>query len=148
MTSKNTTIKKTQVNKTNLQSPLLEPLKWISMNILLPFLPILIKMFTNHFSTAKTEIWEPNDLLYYNFFICILLINLLKQKNNLFSYIVTIIAFILCIFDILLIAFIATGQQNILATRNFAICTAIVCASFGSAYVIMQRNILTEGENK
>lgn len=127
-------------------SILLAPIKWVGANILLPFLPIAVKMVVNCFSTASATVWDPNDLLYYNFFICILLLDLLKKKDTIFSYVVSGIGYLICIIDILMIGFIATGQENFMRIQGFAIAVAIICACFGSIYVLVQGMLDSEKE--
>ena len=127
-------------------SILLAPIKWVGANILLPFLPIAVKMVVNWFSTATTKVWDPNDLLYYNFFICILLLDLLKKKDTIFSYVVSGIGYFICIVDILMIGFIATGQENFIRTQSFAVAVAVLCACFGSIYVLVQGMLISEKE--
>lgn len=126
------------------KSLLLAPIKWIGGNILLPFLPIFVKMLVNWFSKSESNVAEPNDWLYYNFFICILLLGLLKKRDTIFSYIITGLVGLICIADILFIGFIATEQQNPDTIEAFAIAVAIICASFGSIYVLVQGHLEIE----
>ena len=133
---------------TKKKKPLLAPIKWICGNILLPFLPIVIKMLVNWFSKSETNICEPMELLYYNFFICILLLDLLKKKDTIFSYLVSKVVGLICIADILFIGFIATDQQKPERIQAFAIAVAILCASFGSIYVYLNTSLDLEEGNK
>ena len=133
--------KQTVANQQKKKNLLLAPIKWIGSNIALPFLPIVVKMLVNWFSKSEIDITDPNDLLYYNFFICILLLGLLKKRDTIFSCIVTYVVGFICVADILFIGFISTGQQNPETIQAFAISVAIICASFGSIYVLIQARL-------
>lgn len=115
---------------------MLKSVKWIALNILLPALPMFVKFIVNVFSVSSVAVFELNELLYYNFFICILLCEQINKKQSLLGLFITYFIFLICVGDILLIAFVSTGQQNNIAVWVFAISVAVICACFGSIYVI------------
>ena len=117
---------------------ILAPIKWVLSNILFPFLPVAVKLLINWFSASNTNALDPNDLLYYSFFICILLLDLLKKKDTIFSNVVYFVFRIICVVDIIIIALVTIGQHNPETTQSFAIWISIACACFGSAFVLVQ----------
>lgn len=117
---------------------MLKSVKWIALNILLPALPMFVKFIVNVFSVSNVAVFELNELLYYNFFICILLGEQINKTKSLIGLLITYLICLLCICDILLIAFVSTGQQNNVAVWVFAISVAFICACFGSVYIIIK----------
>ena len=127
---------------------LIKALNWIALNIVLPTLPMIVKLIVNIFSVSKVVVFDQNELLYYNFFICILLWELLRKEVTLFGFIIKCVIVFICMCDILFIAFVSTGQQSNISIWIFAISTAIICAGFGSAYIINKEKKSVKGETE
>jgi len=91
-------------------------LSWISINLLLPFAPFVLKAFVNYFGSLgyieiKTLLNQA-DILIYSFMICVinLNINLNGQKNG-FEKIMRFFLFIIIIFDNVILTMIYLNQN-------------------------------------
>lgn len=83
-------------------------LNWLVTNILLPLLPVITKLMIKIFAnkgTISVTILDSVELLYYNFFISVIFLNLKKEKNKLtiFDNFFEIIFNIVIIVDVILI---------------------------------------------
>ena len=83
-------------------------LNWLVANILLPLLPVITKLMIKIFAnkgTISVTILDSVELLYYNFFISVIFLNLKKEKNKLtfFDNFFEIIFNIVIIVDVILI---------------------------------------------
>lgn len=83
-------------------------LNWLVTNILLPLLPVITKLMIKIFAnkgTISVTILDSVELLYYNFFISVIFLNLKKEKNKptIFDNFFEIIFNIVIIVDVILI---------------------------------------------
>ena len=61
-------------------------LNWLVINVLLPLLPVIIKLMLTIFANTEkisVTILDSVELLYYNLFISVIYFNLEKEKNTL-----------------------------------------------------------------
>ena len=121
---------------------ILDIVGWIFSVILLPLLPILVKVVVKIFTSISISIIDPNELLYYSFIVGIIVLQSLNSSGSslLFAFLSYIVG-ILCLICILLIAFIATGKANI-NVLSFSIASSIACSCIGIIYKITEQNML------
>ena len=75
---------------------------WVILNIILPISPLLLKLAISFFGTdevLKTSIFDSVELVFYNLFICITILNMLSEKDSQIEYILYY-RFISFIFDL------------------------------------------------
>lgn len=113
-------------------------LNWLVTNILLPLLPVITKLMIKIFAnkgTISVTILDSVELLYYNFFISVIFLNLKKEKNKLtiFDNFFEIIFNIVIIVDVILITLNYVKRAS---ARCFvvAIILSVVVPIFVSVY--------------
>ena len=88
---------------------------WVILNIILPISPLLLKLAISFFGTdevLKTSIFDSVELVFYNLFICITILNMLSEKDSQIEYILKFIFILICIIDLLVLFLIYTGTGN------------------------------------
>ncbi len=79
---------------------------WIMLNIGLPMSPLIIKKAINFFGTdqiAKLSVLDGVELIYYNLFLCVIMINLLSGKKMLIENILKVVFIVICVVDIVIL---------------------------------------------
>lgn len=118
---------------------LIKAFKWIFLNIIIPLLPIFVKVLVNIFTQWQVKVFELNEVLFYNFFTCLLLFNLINStKKTFFYFIVDSIIVLTGFCDIVFIAWVSTEQHNSTSVWVFAIFTTITCVIYGSVFIIIE----------
>lgn len=99
-------------------------ISWLITNIVLPILPVVIKLLIVIFADNKkisVAVLDSIELLYYNLFICVVFLNLLGEceRIKLIEYVMHCIFSIIILLDLLLIfmsyAEIASYKCSIMA---------------------------------
>lgn len=75
---------------------------WVILNIILPISPLLLKLAISFFGTdevLKTSIFDSVELVFYNLFICITILNMLSEKDSQIEYILKFIFILICIIE-------------------------------------------------
>ena len=110
--------------------------EWIGTNLLLPLIPIAVRVIVRVFSSDEIPLWDPNDLLYYNFFICLLLLSGLREYNGILASCARNVLWLLCIVDNILIVLVLQGSANAYVLQ-FSIVAAVTCAGFGIVFALV-----------
>ena len=99
-------------------------ISWLITNIVLPILPVVIKLLIVIFADNKkisVAVLDSMELLYYNLFICVVFLNLLGECEHikLIEYVMRCIFTVIILLDLLLIfmsyAEIASYKCSIMA---------------------------------
>lgn len=119
-----------------------EYIKWVFINIVLPVSPVLLKAVIAYFGKGeilKVSIFDSVELLYYNLFVSITFINILRKKSS-----ITVGDCILhytfggiCIVDLIVITLIYIGMASSRCTA-FAGLLSISVPIFVSVYYYSQ----------
>ena len=98
---------------------------WGCFNIVLPLLPILIKLAINIASKKQILIINDGELLYYNLILCLLHVDLIKSINSCSEVIYSIIICIIGIVDIVFIVIMYTDLATSVVS-GYSIVLAII----------------------
>ncbi len=111
-------------------------LKAAFINLLLPLLPMLVRFIIHHFSTVNLAPYDPNDILYYSFVICLVTWHKLQKYTLPLLRIARFTLGVVCVISIILIVLILTevSNQNVIL---FSIICGSLCLAIGgiSEYV-------------
>ena len=107
----------------------LRVLKGIGFSVLLPLAPVAARFIISSFSLNQVAKVDPNDLLYYSFAICILILARLRGNTSVLVLIAQWILCFICFVTIVLITLVTTGTATYLV-RPFSIIVAIICGAF------------------
>lgn len=120
--------------------------KWIFKNLFLPIIPVIVRILVRMFSRDDVTLWCLDDLLYYNFFICLLLHEKITDRRDVVSGIMRFTLACICGLDLILIALSLTGSANEFAL-TFSMATAVICACMGIIYEMVDA-FSERGENE
>lgn len=107
----------------------LRVLKGIGFSVLLPLAPVFARLIISYFSTNQIAKADPNDLLYYSFAICVLLLARLRGKTSLPSLVAQWVLYLVCFIAIVLVTLVTTGTATQFVLP-FSIIVAVLCAAF------------------
>ena len=77
---------------------------WVMLNIILPISPLLIKASINFFTNdnmSEIPILDGIELIYYNLFLSVTMINLLNNKTRLIDNILRVLFIVICSLDLI-----------------------------------------------
>lgn len=121
-------------------------LNWLIINIIIPLLPVLLKIliciFADHEKIIIT-ILDSSELLYYNFFICIMFLNLSFSKDEVPIY-ETILRLIICmvlIVDLGVIMLIYTNLESTYICKIASVLLSIIIPITVSVYYYSQEDL-------
>ena len=109
---------------------------WVILNIILPISPLLLKLAISFFGTdevLKTSIFDSVELVFYNLFICITILNMLSEKDSQIEYILKFIFILICIIDLLVLFLIYTGTGNE-KCKGYAVFLSVLVPIFALIY--------------
>lgn len=118
---------------------------WIVQNMIIPLLPIIVRIIVCLFSIKKVTIIVTSELLYYSFTVNIILVSNLWKSGGFGSIVLSIFPCIISLIDIVIIGFDTVGMAS-LSANVFAITAAISCFALGVIYRIMQYRSSNGGE--
>lgn len=81
---------------------------WLLVNILLPFVPFILKVFINYFSLtgqlSLEKIVESNELIFYSLTTCVIILNInLGDSKSLFEFFFKLFVLVIMILDFILL---------------------------------------------
>ena len=118
---------------------------WIIANLGLPLAPLIIKILICIFSKVKVNIFDSIELILYSFFICIILIDITSQQNNVYGKMLNTVLIIFCIIDIVLMVLLYLNIGNI-GCIIYALVMAITTPVF--AFMYKRKEIIKSGGEK
>lgn len=111
--------------------------EWILPNIFLPLVPLGLKIVICVFSNIKINILDSIELVLYNFFICIILMNFFSKKESIVGKMLYTLLVLASAVDIIIMALIYVGIENTLC-KFYAIGMAIIIPIFAILYQYLQ----------
>ena len=91
---------------------------WLALNILLPLIPVFIKLAITFFADSNkivVTILDSVELIYFNFILCVIFLYDMAIKDNMvrIEYIMTLGAAIIIVIDMILLMLIYGGQGEL-----------------------------------
>ena len=120
---------------------------WFSFNILLPLTPIFIKLSITIFGDEQkilVDVLDSTELLYYNFFLCVILLYQIvcKDHKSILEYWMILGSWIIIILDIVLLM-LTYGHQDAPARIKTA---SIIISTLVPIIAAVYRCVYTRGD--
>lgn len=106
---------------------------WIVLNVALPFIPFLIRVIISFFTNITINIFDSVELLLFNFYLCITLINNISKKNVI-TYLIKLVFIIIIVIDIILLVLIYSNIEKEFLCGAFSIIISILVTAFCFIY--------------
>lgn len=87
-------------------------INWIFLNIFLPMAPIFIRLLIVVFSNSAPQILVSSELLFFNMIICVIVLNLLHNKNSRIEYILEKFLGLIIVLDVVLLVIIYSNNEH------------------------------------
>ena len=118
-----------------------EYVAWIIINIFLPISPLILKMLIAFFGDSevlKVDIFDSVEVVFYNLFVSITVLNMLAKIQSCIENILKYIFIFICIIDLIVLFLIYTDSAND-KCRAYATVFSILIPIFAMIYKL--RNI-------
>ena len=120
---------------------------WIMLNVLLPVSPLAIKASMNFFSNEeinKIAVLDGIELIYYNLFLSITMINMLSDKRRLIENILKAVFVFICAVDLIILILLYLQISN-----NKCLIYSIICAILVPILLCVYKyRTMNEGEER
>ena len=87
-------------------------INWVFLNIFLPMAPILIRLAIVIFSNSTPQVLVSSELLFFNMIICVLVLNLLHDKNSRIEYMLEKFLGVIIVLDVVLLVLIYSNNEH------------------------------------
>lgn len=88
---------------------------WCILNLVIPLSPLALKITISFFGSAeilKVDIFDSVELVFYNLFICITILNMLSGKESCIEIILKYAFITICLVDLVVLFLIYTNAAN------------------------------------